>query len=201
MDLTESAAWRRLSAQAEIHFQSELFYVERLEQLLLIVGNRRLSREKRLDARQKVNDLHSAHYSARFDWNENSNYDISSSDTDSDDKLPESDVSDVELTRSERDWLWEYHMMDSVPNAKIKFERILEESLQRKKQQKRALRAEAIAEEAARAARAAQIEREKREIEREKRLEKELLDAEESSSAFLQGIFDLDADADADDES
>ena len=207
MDLRGSAAWRSQSDKAEDYRQSQLHYAHKMEQLLSIVGNRELSRKERLNARQEVNDLHSAHFSARFDWNEHSEYDISSSDTDTDsgNSSSESDVSDVQFTQSDKDWLWEHHMLDGVPNAERKFEGILEETLERKKQQKRASRAQAIAEEAARAARAAEIERQKREIERQKRLEKELSDAEESSAEFLKGIFyseaDSDADSDADDES
>jgi len=85
-------------------------------------------------------------------------------------------------------------MLDGDPNAEDKFKIILKENLQQKKQQKRALLAQAIAEEAARAARAAEIERQNRAKELAERMEKELSDAEESSSELLRGIFDSVAD-------
>jgi len=196
MDLTGSAAWRSQSDKAEVDRLSQLHYAHKMEQLLSIVGNREFKRYQRLDARQKANDLHSAHFSARIDWNEHSEYDISTSNTESDsgNSSSDSDVSDVQHTQSDKEWLWEHHMLDGDPNAEDKFKIILKENLQQKKQQKRALLAQAIAEEAARAARAAEIERQNRAKELAERMEKELSDAEESSSELLRGIFDSVAD-------
>lgn len=205
MDLTESAAWKRLSDQAEDYRQSQLDYAEQMELLRSIMGDLRLSKRKRRAAREKAKNLHFAHSGARIDSDEDSTKEDVEAATNSDNSSVSS-VSDVPpLTKSQRELLWDSNMLDGDPDADRKFDRILESErreklqlkLQQKKQQKRNLRAKVVAE---RAARAAERERQNRAKAFAERREQQLSAAEQSSAEFLRRIFGGIFDSDADDE-
>jgi hypothetical protein len=206
MDLRESATWRSQSYKAEVYRLSQLHYAREMERLRSIMGNLRLSRRRRIAARQEAKDLHFAHFGARIDSDEDSTKEDVEAATNSDNSSVSS-VSDVPpLTKSQREWLWDWNMLDGDPDADRKFDRILESErreklqlkLQQKKQQKRNLRAKVVAE---RAARAAERERQNRAKAFAERREQKLSTAEQSSAEFLRKIFGGVFDSVADDES
>jgi hypothetical protein len=208
MDLRESAAWRSQSDKAEVYRLSQLHYAREMERLRSIMGNLRLSRRRRIAARQEAKDLHFAHFGARIDTDsdeDSTKKDVEAA-TDSDNSSVSSVSSVPPLTKSQREWLWDWNMLDGDPDADRKFDRILESErreklqlkLQQKKQQKRNLRAKVVAE---RAARAAERERQNRAKLFAERREQKLSAAEQSSAEFLRKIFGGVFDSVADDES
>lgn len=208
MDLTGSAAWRSQSDKAEVDRLSQLHYSHEMERLRLIMGDLRLSRRRRGAARQEAKDLHFSHFGARIDSDEDSTKEDVEAETNSDNTSVSSPSDDPPLTKSQRDWLWDWNMLGGDPDADRKFVRIIEEKrreklqlkLQQKKQQKRDLRAKVVAE---RAARAAERERQNRAKAFAERREQQLSAAEQSSAEFLRGIFGgiFDSSYAADDES